>query len=669
MCGIAGYVALDGPMPPRETIDRMLATLRHRGPDGFGIYYGDDCVLGHARLSIIDLEGGWQPIFNENRDIAVTFNGEIYNYIELRKELEGDGHRFYTNSDTEVIVHAYEKWGTACPNRFNGQFGFAIHDDRDKTLFLCRDRLGVRPVHYARAGNIFLFASEVKALKASGLVPIEPSMEGLHQLYSLWTNVSPRTPFMNVFEVPPAHGMVVSSRGTVSNRYWSLPLGGKEALSPGECVEGVKAHIERSVRLRLRADVPVGAYLSGGLDSSLTTAFTRRCTSAPLKTFSLEFEDPRFDESEYQGEMARLLGTEHSSIRIGAEEIATHFPEAIRAAERPLLRTAPVPMLLLSRLVRSEGYKVVITGEGADEFLLGYDIFKETKVREYCSRRPESRLRPLLLRRLYPYLFPDRRTARFQEAFFLKGFTKTADPFYGHRLRFDQAKRIRDFYSHDAASRIREDPETSLLEAMPPGFSDLSPIERTQVVEIESLLSSYLLSSQGDRVAMANSVEGRFVFLDHELVEFVSRIEPNQKMAGLREKAILKEIGRGILPRRILERKKFPYRAPDIESFLNTTAGRKLLEEAMDPAGIETFGFFDAGKVQALATQVISGARSNGRVTTSDNLVLMGVLSGQIFHKLFFCPSVPAEGFRPHDRVRRIVKGTVKGEDEWLRKT
>jgi len=669
MCGIAGYVAFDGSMPPRETIERMLAALRHRGPDGFGIYYGERCVLGHARLSIIDLEGGWQPIFNEKRDVAVTFNGEIYNYIELRKELEADGHRFYTNSDTEVIVHAYEKWGTACPERFNGQFAFAIHDDRDRTLFLCRDRLGVRPVYHARAGNIFFFASEVKALNASGLVPLEPSMEGLHQIFTLWTNVSPRTPFSDVFELPPAHGMVVSPRGTGTKRYWSLPIGRKEALSPGECVEGLKAHIERSVRLRLRADVPVGAYLSGGLDSSLTAAFTRRCTSTPLKTFSLEFEDPRFDESEYQGEMARILGTEHSSIRVGTEEIAVHFPEAIRAAERPLLRTAPVPMLLLSRLVRSEGYKVVITGEGADEFLLGYDIFKETKVREYCSRRPESRLRPLLLRRLYPYLFPDSRTARFQEAFFLKGYTETTDPFYGHRLRFDQAKRIRDFYSRETASRLHEDPESVLLQAMPHGFSDLSPIERTQVVEIETLLSSYLLSSQGDRVAMANSVEGRFVFLDHELIEFVSRIEPDRKMAGLREKAILKEVGRGMIPARILERKKFPYRAPDIESFQNTAAGRRILDEALDPVGMETFGLFDVDKVQALAAKVSSVARRNGRVTTSDNLVLMGVLSGQIFHKLFFGPSVPAEGFHPHDRVRRIVRGTAKGEDEWLRAT
>ena len=667
VCGIAGYVALDGSVPPREPIEPMLASLRHRGPDGFGIYRGDSCVLGHARLSIIDLEGGWQPIFNENRDVAVTFNGEIYNYVELRRELEAIGHRFYTNSDTEVIVHAYEEWGKRCPERFNGQFGFAIYDHRDKTLFLCRDRLGVRPVYYARTGNTFLFASEVKALKASGLVPLEPSVEGIHQIFSLWTNVYPRTPFANVSELPPAHIMVVSPRGTETEKYWSLPIGRKETLSPGECIEGLKEHIDRSIRLRLRADVPVGAYLSGGLDSSLTTAFTRRCTSTPLKTFSLEFEDPRFDESEYQGEMVRFLGTEHSSIRVTAEDIAGHFPAAIRAAERPLLRTAPVPMLLLSRLVRSEGYKVVITGEGADEFLLGYDIFKETKVREYCSRQPESRLRPLLLRRLYPYLFTDGRMAKFQETFFLKGFKETADPFYGHRLRFEQTKRIHDFYSPEAMFRIREDPESALLRSMPPGFSDLSPIERTQVVEIETLLSSYLLSSQGDRVAMANSVEGRFVFLDHELIEFASRIEPNRKMPGLHEKRILKEIGRGMLPSRILERKKFPYRAPDMESFLSTARGRRILEEALDPVGLETFGLFDAVKVQLLASKVVSEAQRNGRVTTSDNLVLMSVLSGQIFHKLFFGPSVPAERFNGRDRVHHIVKGSEKGEYEWVR--
>ena len=667
MCGIAGYVALDGSIPPREPIDFMLASLRHRGPDGFGIYSGDSCVLGHARLSIIDLEGGWQPIFNEKRDVVITFNGEIYNYIELRRELEARGHRFYTNSDTEVIVHAYEEWGKVCPERFNGQFSFAIYDHRDKTLFLCRDRLGVRPLYYSRSGNTFLFASEVKSLKASGLVPIEPSITGLHQIFTLWTNVYPRTPFENVFEVPPAHLMIVSSRGTETEKYWSLPVDRKESLSPGDCIEGLKSHIKRSIRLRLRADVPVGAYLSGGLDSSLTTAFTRQCTSTRLKTFSLEFEDPRFDESEYQGEMARFLGTAHSSIRVRAEEIAANFPDAIRAAERPLLRAAPVPMLLLSRLVRSEGYKVVITGEGADEFLLGYDIFKETKVREYCSRRPGSRLRPLLLRRLYPYLFSDRRTAIFQETFFLKGFTETTDPFYGHRLRFDQAKRTHDFYSRETSLRIHEDPETSLLRAMPPGFSNLSPMERTQLVEIETLLSSYLLSSQGDRVAMANSVEGRFVFLDHELIEFVSRIETKRKMVGLREKWLLKEIGREMLPARIVERKKFPFRAPDMECFLNTSAGRQILKEALDPARLESFGIFDPRKVQALAAKVESVAKCNRSVTTSDNLVLMGVLSGQIFHKTFFGSSDLAKGFNDSDRVRRFMKGAVKGDDECLR--
>lgn len=663
MCGIAGYLSLDGKVPEREPIERMLTSIRHRGPDGFGVFYGDRCVLGHARLSIIDLEGGWQPIFNEDRRLAITFNGEIYNYIELRRELETKGHDFYTNSDTEVIVHSYEEWGKDCPKRFNGQFAFAIYDNARMELFLCRDRLGVRPIYYSTRNRMFVFASEVKALKASGLVPIEPSFEGIHQIFTLWTNVYPVTPFDKVFEIPPAHTMVVSAGGISLDRYWTLPLNRKERLSLDDCIEGLSDHLDRSIRLRLRADVPVGAYLSGGLDSALTTALARKWTGAPIKTFSLEFEDPRFDESEYQRELVGFLGTEHSSIRVKAEDIARHFGEMIRAAERPVLRTAPVPMMLLAGLVRSEGYKVVITGEGADEFLLGYDIFKESKVREFCGRSPGSRLRPLLLQRLYPYLFSEKRTAKFQESFFLKGAGETGDPLYGHRLRFGQTGRIRDFYSPEAANRISENPEESLLQRMRPEFFGLSPTERTQVVEIETLLSSYLLSSQGDRVAMANSVEGRFVFLDHELIEFVSRIELKRKMPGLQEKRLLKELGRGLLPERIVERKKFPYRAPDVEGLLSTDAGRRLLSSALDRAEIDAFGLFDYGKVRELGSKVASLSARNGRVTTTENLVLMAILSGQIFHKIFFRSEPRAAGFGAGEKVRY----SVKGEDRCLR--
>ncbi len=658
MCGIAGYLNLDGSPAPRERIEPMLLCLRHRGPDGFGVYVGPECVIGHARLSIIDIAGGWQPIFNEAGNLAITFNGEIYNYVELRRDLEALGHAFYTNSDTEVIVHAFEEWGRGCVTKFNGQFAFAVYDAASRSMFLGRDRLGVRPLYYALSGSRLVFGSEVKALLASGFVEPELSPDGIDQIYSLWTNVFPKTPFRGVSELPPAHTMIVSRRGVSLERYWRIPAGKQERISPDDAVEGVLEHLNRSIRLRLRADVPVGAYLSGGLDSALTTALIRKWSGAPLKTFSLRFTDPRFDESRYQEELVRSLGTEHASILCRPVDIVENLERVIRATERPILRTAPVPMCLLSQLVRSEGYKVVITGEGADEFFLGYDIFKEAKVRAFCARVPASRIRPALLGRLYPYLFHDARTAKFQQAFFLKNFRDTADPFYGHRIRWGQTQRVRDFYAPAFAREIETVPEEALLGNLPPDFRSLSPVERTELAEIETLLSSYLLSSQGDRVGMANSVEGRFVFLDHELVEFACRISDAVRMPGLSEKSILKRIGSRLLPPSILERKKFPYRAPDVDSFLADRRGRDTLAHWLEPGAIDRAGIFDSRKVGELAQRVL--AAPGGRVSTSDNLVLMAILSGQMFFRSFFETREKGLRFANSDCVRRAISGEGK---------
>lgn len=664
MCGIAGYCSTDGHAVPRERIEPMLNSLRHRGPDGFGIYFGMQCVLGHARLSIIDLEGGWQPITNEDENVVITFNGEIYNYVELRGELETMGHRFRTRSDTEVVVHGYEEWGIDCPKRFNGQFAFAIFDARNRSLFLCRDRFGVRPLYYAWGKNSFVFGSEIKAILASGEITPEFCPNGLHQIYSLWTNVAPRTSFSNVFELPPSHRMLLSGERVESSRYWEMPLETDESLTTDDCVEGILHHLKRSVRLRLRADVPVGAYLSGGLDSALTTTLIRMWTRAPLKTFSLEFEDPRFDESEYQEEMVRFLGTDHSSIRCGSRDVVEHFDEVIRAVEKPVLRTASVPMFLLARLVRSQGYKVVITGEGADEFFGGYEIFKEAKIREFCSRQPGSKLRPLLLRRLYPYLFSDARTAKFQEAFFIRHFRETRDPFYGHRLRWELCGRIKDFYSSRMADRLKECPEESLRSTVPPPFASLSIGKRTQLVEIQTLLSGYLLSSQGDRVSMAHSVEGRYAFLDHEMVEFASRIPERRMMPGLREKYLLKRIGQSILPEKILNRTKFPYRAPDIDSFLESEDGRQYLSDATDPKLVKDIGIFDADKVAGITKRALGSGK--GAISTSDNLVLMAILSGHSFFRAFFRERPAPDPFTPKDKVYRILE---KREEQCRRMT
>jgi len=655
MCGIAGYMSFDGSPVPKEPIEPMLISIRHRGPDGFGAYIGDSCVLGHARLSIIDLEGGWQPLFNEDRRLAVTFNGEIYNYIELRQELESKGHRFRTRSDTEVIVHAYEEWGPDCPKRFNGQFAFAVHDSEARALFLCRDRLGVRPLYYASDGKVFVFASEVKSLISSGFVAPRLSPAGFDQIFTFWTNVFPDTPFENIFELPPAHTMAVTEEGASLARYWRFPIRSEDDRPAEEWEERTIEHLTRSIRLRLRADVPVGAYLSGGLDSALTTTLVRRVTGAPLKTFSLEFEDPRFDESPYQRHLVRFLETEHASIRCRPEDIVENFEAVIWAVERPILRTAPVPMFMLSRLVRSEGYKVVITGEGADEFFLGYDIFKEAKVRDFCGRRPESKFRPLLLRRLYPYLFGDRKIDRFQEAFFLQHAGETQDPFYGHRIRWNLNRKISDFYSKEMSERIEHGAEESLMKNLPDEYPSCDIGLRTQIVEIETLLSGYLLSSQGDRVAMAHSVEGRFAFLDHELIEFASRMPSRLKMAGLREKAILKRIGKALLPQETLARHKFPYRAPDIDSFLRTSAGREVLRRELSADRVKEAGIFDPLQISKVLDLVM--AKPGKDVTMSVNLALMAALSGQMIYRKFVKEKMGRESFAPLDKVRWLRGG------------
>lgn len=654
MCGIAGYLSVDGASVPRDPIEPMVTSLRHRGPDGFGIYFDDLCVLGHARLSVIDIEGGWQPIFNEDRRLAITFNGEIYNFVELRQDLESRGHRFSTNSDTEVVIHAYEEWGIEAPKRLNGQFALAIYDAVEKSLFLCRDRFGVRPLYYSFQGGTFIFGSEVKALIASGIVTPELRMDALDEIHTYWSNVFPNTPFRGVFELPPASTMSVSRRRVTIGRYWHLPDMENRPRRHEEYEEGVLHHLAASIRLRLRADVPVGAYLSGGLDSSLTAAMVRKYTNAPLRTFSLEFEDPRFDESEYQAEMARFLGTEHTSIRCGPSDIVNNFGNVIWAAEKPVLRTAPVPMYLLSRLVNREGYRVVLTGEGADEIFLGYDIFKEAKAREFCGRWPSSKLRPALLRKLYPYLFTDRRTASFQEAFFMRNAADTEDPFYGHRIRWGYGSRIRDYYTDDLAALVSSR-ESEWIKNLKPSFTSLPPLERTQLLEIETLLSGYLLSSQGDRVGMAHSVEARYPFLDHELVEYAQRLPVTTKMLGLGEKLILKKIGRRILPEKITRRKKFPFRAPDIQSFLDLPAGRRLLECELESRRLKKSGIFDGEKIGRLLAKVMK--RKEVPVSMTDNLVLMAALAGQIFHAKFFVSDLRSGKYRRSDRVRIFVHG------------
>jgi len=407
MCGIAGYLELNkAKKPDHQLISRMVNSIHHRGPDEFGAFFDNYCSMGHARLSIIDLSTGSQPLSNENNNLWIVYNGEIFNYKELRIELEQAGHQFRTQSDTEVIIHAFEQWGEDCLNRFNGQFSFAIYNKESHEMFLARDRLGIRPLFYTLHNDRLYFASEIKAIFADPTITREIDLQGLDQTFTWWTTAPPLTVFKNIQELEAGHCLHIKNGEIKNRRYWSLsyPEEFDRKRTSTSWAEELHELLVDSVRLRLRADVPVGAYLSGGLDSSATTALIKNFTDTPVETFSIAFHDKAYDESGYQVQMAEFLGTNHHQIKCSYNDIAENFPKAIWHTERPILRTAPTPLMMLSGLVRKHNFKVVLTGEGSDEILGGYDIFKETLIRNFWARNPESKWRPLLLKKLYPTL-------------------------------------------------------------------------------------------------------------------------------------------------------------------------------------------------------------------------------------------------------------------------
>lgn len=637
MCGIAGILNLrNGPPPSCEQVQGMLAQIRHRGPDEFGIYHDDQAGLGNARLSIIDLSGGQQPICNEDGTLWIVFNGEIFNYVELRPELEARGHRFTTHSDTEVLLHAYEEYGPKCLDRLNGQFAFAVWNTKDRSLFLARDRLGVRPLFYTQSNGRLLFGSEIKTLLADPAFSLEIDPVVLDQVFTFWSPLAPRSIFKGVDQLPPGHYMQVRQGELTINRYWEpvFPAETEQLTTANDepaLLEQLSELLIDAARIRLRADVPVGAYLSGGLDSSLITSIIRNFTKNQLETFSIAFNDATYDESPHQLKMAEFLGTKHNVVQATHADIGRVFPEVIWHTETPLMRTSPAPMFLLSKLVRNCGYKVVLTGEGADEFIAGYDIFKEAKIRRYWAGNPGSKRRPLLLKRLYPEI-PGMAgsNSSMLEAFFRQGLQETDDPGYSHAVRWRNGRRATRFFSPAIKAELAtQNTQRSDQVFYPDAFKTWHPLAQAQYLEISIFLSQYLLSSQGDRVGMANSIEGRFPFLDYRVVEFCNRLPPQLKLRGLNEKYLLKKLAARWLPPEIASRRKKPYRAPIHRSFFNEGA-RDYVNELLSPSQLNATGLFEPNAVAQLAKK----AASSGLGET-DDMALVGIISTQILHHQF----------------------------------
>lgn len=644
MCGIGGIIDYGG-RDNRSTIESMLHSISYRGPDESGIYNSRFASIGNVRLSIIDIEGGQQPLSDPTGRYWIVFNGEIFNYKELRQDLEKKGCKFRTNSDTEVLIQLYMVHGKKCLNLLNGQFSFAIWDKTDEEVFCARDRVGIRPFFYNIHDGIFSFASEIKALFQQSSIKRELRPEALSQVFTYWTTITPNTAFKGIYELPPGHYAIYSRKGLVIEKFWDLIFHNHVSnLSFRDAVDRFHELFSDAVRIRLRADVEVAAYLSGGIDSSATVAYIKDIEPGVLNTFSIGFEEKEFDESSYQKEAAEYFDTNHKSMICTSQDISDSFKKVVWHSEIPILRTAPAPMLMLSELVRRNKIKVVVTGEGSDEILAGYDIFKEAEIKRFWASQPNSKIRPLLFKKLYPYLTQMQDlNPGILRMFYGYKLEDTGNPFYSHLLRWNNSNHIKKHFSDNLKNELKDySVFNDLINRLPEDFDSWDQLARSQWLETTVFMSGYLLSSQGDRMGMANSVEGRFPFLDYRVIEFCTSLPAEYKLRGLNEKYLLKHVLKNRIPEKILKRQKQPYRAPIKNVFLSKDSPEYVKVMLSEPY-FRRAGIFNYKSV----TSLISRIEKSGISSEIENMILSSIISTHLLYYQFI--ENHNEEFRPAD--------------------
>jgi asparagine synthase (glutamine-hydrolysing) len=665
MCGIAGVVrSRPQTQVDRTTLLRMAAAIRHRGPDGFGLATAPGAGLVSTRLAIFDIPGGWQPLESPDARATLVYNGEVYNHPELRAELEADGERFATTCDTEVVLRLLVREGPAALDRLNGQWAMALWEPAPRRLTMIRDRFGVRPLYFSLPPDgSLVFASEVKALFASGLVDPAPDPAGFDQVFTLWGARPPRTPFRGVRQLPPgALAVWEDGRIVAERRWWAPDAAPRSSPASPRDTEAAVAELELlmrdSVRLRLRADVPVGTYLSGGLDSSLISAIAQAETDHQLRTFSIAFSDSLYDERAHQQEVARAIGTEHHVVDIDSGDIAAALPDVIAHTETPLVRTAPVPMYLLARAVRAAGITVIATGEGADELFWGYDLFKEVVLREIAVGEPERAEE--LLDGLYRYLGPS--SARRGPAWrrFILDAGDLGDPIASHLTRATSTAALKAFYAPALAADVQAaeaDGLDALRAAVPERVAQRGPLERAEWLELTTLLEPYLLSTQGDRVAMAHAVEGRYPFLDHRVFGYAAGLPAEMKLDQLADKVVLRDLATRVLPQGIAERPKQPYRAPGVSPFFSDRAPA-WVDEVLSQDALTDAGLWEPSRVAGLLRRCRAGKVTSPR----EEMALVGVLSAQLWYREFIAEgrSWPEETATPRVLLER--EGELAGK-------
>lgn len=642
MCGIVGIARLsERPLPPAATIRRMMSTIEYRGPDDSGELISDYVHLGVVRLAIVDPKEGTQPVYSCNGKVTAVYNGEIYNHNALRQNLRREGHSLLSQSDSEVLPHLYEDLGVEMTVKLRGMFAFALWDSARERLLLARDRIGIKPLYYAITPDYLIFGSEIKAILSSGLIEPEIDPESIDDLFSMSYPCPPRSMFKGIRELRPAHLMTINvgSHEFRTSRYWRSPVplaGEHRQISRSEAAEELRSLLRLRIYDHLMADVPVGAYLSGGLDSSSICALIKDVSGDAPTTFSVAFESSAHDEYDFAREMSDFLGSENHVLRCD-ETMASGLEEMTWHTEMPLQFPLALPMMRLAGIARANRYPVVLSGDGADELMGGYDCFRADKMRRMLDRPGLRFLRPLVYQQLYKWLrmpegavdlmLDNQLTSRQVE----KNFGGILPPWYDvwSSVGIDREELL-----GQGGRRVRPvgDAPEGFEALLPSDLDRMHPFDAGILLEQATRLPAWILLI-ADRASMAQGVEVRVPFLDHEIVEFMASLPPSFKMQGLQEKAILRRATRSLMPAALNGRRKRPFYTPIREWFF-AASPPSFVEEFLSRSAIRDAGLFDAGLVEKYRREVrLVPEQSLMRNRLEWTLLL--VLQTQILHKYF----------------------------------
>jgi asparagine synthase (glutamine-hydrolysing) len=643
VCGLIALLRLgERPLPDRACVTRMAASIAHRGPDGWGLYTDDWIQLAALRLTVVDPEGGRQPVRGCRPGLVAATNGELYAHAALRQALEAEGHRIPDRCDTSLVPHLYEVAGDALVERLRGMFALAVWDADARRLLLARDRLGIKPLYLARTPELLIVASEVKAILASGLVPAAIEPEALGELFTLGYPCPPATLFRGITELEPAHRLVARGGGAVGppERYWRAPFVPRAERGRGPDLEAGAAQLRsvltEAVEQHLVADVPVAATVSGGLDSSTIAALAARVTGRGPATFSLGFPGEAIDESAHAAAVSAALGGPAHRIALD-RRAAARLPEMLWHTELPLLMPGAIGGLELSEAQRAAGFRVALTGDGADELLGGYDVFRLARLRRALDASPLAPLQPGLLRLAAGLLGQPSGLAALlarpaRDAARLAARSGGVVLPWADQMRLLDVDRAALLAPSGARPPDGDTPPERLLARLRPDLATLEPLDAQLAIELETRLPAWILVIS-DRSAMARGIEARVPFLDDRVVEAALALPASIKMRGLEEKAVLRRAARGLLPPAVRRRRKQPFTAP-IAPWFFAPGAPGFVDELLSPRALADAGLFEPSVVARLRDE-LDRAPAHSAARLQRELVLMLVLSTQLVERLF----------------------------------